>query len=473
MLKKNQNILLFAVPILIFIIVKGLLGFNGYYGQDSHEYLRVAKSLYQSYGTDVVVQDFFMAIPLTYSFIGSVFSFVFSPDFSLQLVSILSLLVATFYFSGLLKLVFPTYEQRVMPFTLLFFVLSPNVLKASMLAMTDMLCLAFIVAGFYYAVLYWRHAVGFALLMCIFCFASAFMTRYLAAPLLLTPSFLTIFYFFKYRHFKWLPLVIVAIFLAFLPQLLVRQSDFFSFLGDKGISLWSVKHLFQSKFEMDLAQAQYKNINLLFVLKNWWHPSYLLLGIPFLFFVRKEDFQKQAIVVGILMTFFYAFYLGGVSFQNVRYLLLSFPFILLFFFPAFNRILDKLPAPKIRPILWGSLCILQLGMFGFLLQKLMVHNQREQKMTAIVQEEIPEPTTIYTLGMEGPLRTYTPHVAHSLWGKKINQIEQNAYLLFNEKEGRSQLLDASVWENYDYLQQNFKLENIYTFENGFILYAIR
>lgn len=473
MLKKNQNTLLFAVPILIFIIVKGFLGFNGYYGQDSHEYLRVTKSLYQSYGTEAVAQDFFVAIPLMFSFVGSLFSFVFSPTFALQLVSILSLMIAAFYFVRLLKLVFPTYEQRILPFALLFFVLSPNVLKAAMLSMTDMLCLAFVVAGFYYAVLYWRYGLIFALLACVFSFASAFMTRYVAAPLLLIPSFLTILYFFKYRHFKWLPLVGLAILLAFLPQLLIRQGEFFSFLGDKGISLWSVNHLFQSKFEMDLAQVQYDSINLLFVLKNWWHPSYILLGIPFLFFVRKEDFQNQAVVVGLLMTLLYAFYLGGISFQNVRYLLLSFPFILLLFFPAFNRLLDKLSSIKIQYFLWGSLCILQLGMFGFLLQKLMIYNQQEQKITAIVKDKIPQPTTIYTLGLEGPLRTYTEHKAHSLWGKTIDSIDENAYLLFNEKVSRSHLVDPSVWVNYDYFQQNFKLENIYTFDNGFILYAIR
>ncbi len=473
MLKKNHNILLFLTPIFIFIVVHAFIGFNGYYGQDSYEYLRFTKSLYQYFVEGTPIQDFLMAIPVNYSVYGAFLSGLVGSSFALPLLSLLALLVATHYFCKMLLLVFPQYSDTIPIFALVFFVLSPTVLKASVLAMTDMTCLAFVLAGFYYGLHYWKAAEAKHLLVVVLCFATAFMVRYIVAPLLLIPTLVSIYYFFKYRHFKWLPLVALMVLLAFLPQLLIRQGDFFSFLGDKGISLWSVKHLFQSKFEADVAQAQYKSINLLFVLKNWWHPSYLLLGTPFLFFVRKIDFKEQAIKIGVLMVFLYAFYLGGISFQNNRYLLLSFPFILLLFFPAFNRLLALVKNSKIRPILWTGLCILQLGMFGYLLEKLIKFNQQEKRIAAQLNAQVDKASTIYTLGLEGPLRSYTPHQINSLWGAPIEHIDpSNTYLMFHEQMTRSLLLDASVWQNYDYLNQHHELNPIQSFDNGFVLYEV-
>ena len=87
-----------------------LFGFNGLYGQDSHEYLRYAKAikLYLNGGSDA--GNFFW--PVVYPFVGALLSFIVPIKISLQVVSIFSAAVCYVYFGKSLNLLYPEGTQR-------------------------------------------------------------------------------------------------------------------------------------------------------------------------------------------------------------------------------------------------------------------------------------------------------------------------------------------------------------------------
>ena len=73
---------------LILILLTQLLGFNGLYGQDSHEYLRFSRYLQEVFAGVEQAPTFFY--PIGYPLFGSLLGYVFSNVIALQLLSMLS-----------------------------------------------------------------------------------------------------------------------------------------------------------------------------------------------------------------------------------------------------------------------------------------------------------------------------------------------------------------------------------------------
>ena len=123
---------------LLLLIFVTAISFNGLYGQDAYEYFRYTKALHNFFLTGEKPYDFFWSY--MYPFVASLFSFVFSAEFSLQLVSILAF-VGTIYFTEKIILLLNT-ESKITTriYLLLFLFLSPFSLRMAVTDMSDVLC---------------------------------------------------------------------------------------------------------------------------------------------------------------------------------------------------------------------------------------------------------------------------------------------------------------------------------------------
>ncbi|HXF28816.1 MAG TPA: hypothetical protein VN457_03115, partial [Chlamydiales bacterium] len=172
-----------ALSALLVAIATGF-HFNGLYGQDAHEYLRMMRELNDVFfhGKELSHTIFPLMYPLTGFFL---YEIIRNDFIAMQLVSILSLVIAFYFLKKLLRLMYG--ESRVINvYLFLFFALSPYVLRFSLLSMSDMLCMTLLVmATFQAANFFVRKKNLSAALSFFFCLFAA-GTRY-AALIIIIP----------------------------------------------------------------------------------------------------------------------------------------------------------------------------------------------------------------------------------------------------------------------------------------------
>src|SRR6185295_6331676 len=109
------------------LLIVTLSHFNGLFGQDAHEYLRMVRDLRYSLSTHELLQP--TIFPVLYPFVTFLIGDLIGNDvLALQLISILSLTVTCFLLIKILRLLYPETKQAEV-FTLIIFFLSPYVLR--------------------------------------------------------------------------------------------------------------------------------------------------------------------------------------------------------------------------------------------------------------------------------------------------------------------------------------------------------
>ncbi len=466
------NWLNYFLPLLIFGVLYGLFDFNGLFGQDAHLYHHYGQIFRDSLGQLTLVGDITKPVGVAYPFYGALFSLGVGLPLALQLLSLGGLLLAIFFFQRILGLLYPENKQRIALYAFICLLVSPYVLRLSYLVKTDLFCLAMVLGGFYYALRYWRDLKGMDLGLSVLFIVTAFLGRYVAAILLIIPVLYSVYQCLKNQKWGHLLIGLGGIALAALPHYWVYGNNILGFMNVGYGPTWDLAHFFQSSFSEDIGQVKYDHINLIFILKNIWHPAYFLLGPLLLLFIRQVDYKpkESKLILGMLVL--YAFYLGGISFQNLRYLSLSFPFILIFCFPAFGRLLDYTKKVAWAKYLLIPLVLIQLALFTYLIRQNIGAMQKEQKLVTRINE-ISQGATVYNVGLEGPLWSYGEQAVISLWDQEITSFEKDAYLV-DHPLLLERLLKTDVLENnYALLKEQYDLEKLEELPTGWIIYQIK
>ncbi|HSY75617.1 MAG TPA: hypothetical protein VK890_02100, partial [Bacteroidia bacterium] len=216
---------LFFIAVLSFLWITG---FNGLYGQDSYEYLRYTRCLNEFFKSGTDPGDYFW--PILYPLSGAVLSFAIPLPFALQIISILALLLASIYLEKLIILIFQAEKIWVRLYVFLFFLLSPYMLRASLVVMSDSLSIFFVVAAWYYFEKYKRSVTSKSFLLFVFFFAAAIATRYAAFIVLLVPAIVIGIKLFRNLKFLNLLVAICIVAVLFIPHFLIRSHNPFGFL---------------------------------------------------------------------------------------------------------------------------------------------------------------------------------------------------------------------------------------------------
>ncbi len=462
----------FFYPLLFFVMLAfvNAVGFNGLYGQDAYEYFRYSKALHHFFITGKNPGDFFWSFmyPLT----GSLLSFVFSPVFSLQLVSMLSFLF-TFYFTEKILLHFYSDKKNAIRFyLLLFWFLSPFSLRSAVTCMSDMLCLNFIMGSLYFLVKLSAGKINsflyFVLFACLAC-----ITRYAAAVILLFPFFYAVKIFAGRFNFRILLLSLITAAVILIPLVVIKSGNVHSLLPHYFIFEWNVANLFKSEFLTADGLQTYTLPNIVYCFSNLYSPGYFFAGLIVLFFTRKIFFKEPFIKIVLLSWYSYAFFVGCIPFQNNRVLLLSFPLVLVFLFPAaqlsWKYISEKFTNKKVVLI---TVAMLQLVLFTRAFIPFYHYNANEQKIISFIQS-VPH-TTVYTTEMTAALNAFdVKHTVIDLWNESINKINKPALLLVNLPKFEKQYENMNVMSNYNIIRNKTQITLVKNFDSGWQLYEIR
>lgn len=440
-------------------------GFNGLYGQDSHEYLRYLRALTGFVKGAGDPGPFFW--PVMYPFAGMIFSLIMPSILSLQMVSLAAGMLTFLYCNKLLQVIYPAGKER-QRYCIFFILLSPFFIRASVVGMSDMLCCYFLTACYYYAFL-WKQKENSRDVILACCFGLlAIQTRY-AAALMMLPLIPVIFSLFRNRY-SILFLVIASGTLALTPTVFFKPQEGFSFLHHPWLETWNPVNIFKSRFVTSEGIFDYTFPNIIYVLAVNLHPGYCFAGIAFLLFSLKPDPAIPRL--WIVSIFIYLIFLAGIPFQNLRFLLPVFPFIMIILYPGFEKLWRKIPTLKYRIWIMSAAFVLQM-VFTYRAILPMYKYQQEEFVIAEELKQRP-PVKLYTFSIDGALRTYqVPQEIINLWNMTDPNPVSGSLVLYNPSRFEMQYTSTPPSRIYNQWRKQGRLAYDKALNNGWHLYKVR
>ncbi|MDX2245882.1 MAG: hypothetical protein SF052_03840 [Bacteroidia bacterium] len=461
---------LFFFPLVVWAIVYGVLGFNGLYGQDAFQYYQFSLAIEQLLRGEPEVYSF--QVPPFYPLSGAAFAVFFGHTaLFLQLISVVGLVGTTFVISRIIHLLFPeTPDKTISGYLFLWLVLSPYLLRGSLSVMTDFFTAFWASLVFYHFLLYQKSQTGFSLAMLTAGAILAFFTRYLVAPLLFVPCLAAVWIMVRNRKFGHIVVGGIVVALFFLVYVYFKRGFTGEFFHHHLQGSWSLANVFRRSFTGPDGDTLYPVINLVNTSYQFFHPVYLFPGFLFMFFVRKQDFQKPEIQLILASVALYSLFVSGLVLQNKRFLILSFLFVIVCYFPAWQHLLGKISGRWLPLLVVASVC-LQLGLFAQLFSSFYQINYTERQLYARVAALPPAP--LYTFEVRLALESYGLSApVYDLYYPAPDTFEMGNLLLVNPVRWQPQWENHNPMINTRYILDNYETTVLDQLSGGWTLYRI-
>jgi hypothetical protein len=188
--------------------------------------------------------------------------------------------------------------------------------------------------------------------------------------------------------------------------------------------------------------------------------------------MKRKDLSSPAAKMLVAMIIVYGLFLSGLNYQNNRYLLQSFPFVIVLLYPSFLRIVDRfLFVPKIQIAAFISALIIQQALFWYSFQSVYVMNRTEREIASSLQPY--SNRTVYTCSITGALNSYrVSSPIADLYFEEITAAEPNSLLLFNYDEFSEHFKNELPMINWKFLNAHYELEILRSYPRGWSLYSI-
>lgn len=461
---------LILFPVLLFVIIHFILGFNGLYGQDSHEYYRYSRGIINFFKTGNSPGDYFW--PVYYPILGAIPGLVIDNLFSLQLISVLSL-SGSLYF--LYKIVDKTFEEKkyLKVYLLIFFALSPYVFRYSIVVMSDMLSVFCITASFYFFINYINEGKLKQIILFTVFSIVGILTRYAAIVIFIIPSLIILIEIFKRKKFSHLVVFTIVVFLLTIPHILIRKTNSLEFLGQIWFQRWNAMNYFKNNFVTPEGTLKYSLPNILTAFSNFYYPQYLLFGFILIPFIQKSLFKNRIWLISLGIIILYALFIAGIPFQNQRFFLLSTPLVAFVLYPLFERTLNLLNDRRFsKYFVLGFLIILQLFLSVYFFRSAYERNILERDVANFIKNRSHE--TVYAFDIDISFMSYVVNnKIINMWKEKINQFDRNAIVIFNEEKFKVQWANMNPMLNWENLKSNYTLTELKNFGDGWKAYEIR
>lgn len=238
------------------------------------------------------------------------------------------------------------------------------------------------------------------------------------------------------------------------------------------VSGWSPVNFFKKDFVTVEGHFQFKLFNLLNAFTNLLYPGFVFCGILFALFLLNRITFSQTSKVSLIIVITYAFFLAGIPYQNTRYLCLSFPFIVVLFFPAFSALINHSNLLKHRNILIAGVIIIQSILISLAMKPFVRYNKEERKIAGALNKT--SYRTIYTFSVNQALKSYdVKQNIISMYDSAIISVAPNSAILFNESNFSMQWKDRLPMQNWKHFRQEYQLKKVGDYGNGWELYEAR
>lgn len=473
-LQVSKNLTIKRVVIfyaLVLTAIPLISGFNGLYGQDSYAYLSYSKHVQLFLHEGVFPPSFFW--PVAYPLIGALIGFLCNNLIgALLCVSIACSVISFFFLYKSAKLLYPDKINQSLLFLVLFYCLSPFVVRVSVSIMSDMPAIACTSASFYYSLLSLQKKAASSFLLFVFFASLAIITRYVSFVILCVPAFFCTIELLKRKQVLYLFYGAALAFIAVLPHLYFKQDNLVSSINHEWLRTWSFGNFFKNTFQTIDGFQSYSLINALHVFSNLLHPGFIFTGIVCVLLVKPyhlKSTEQKLLLISLLV---YALFLGGMPIQNYRFLLLSFPLVLLLYLPpAFYLFSTSFFRKNTKVILFLIVSIQITLSFRAILPFYKLN--KLEKTIATSLSSYSDYKTLYTSGMEGPLSAYgAKQVRKSLYLTLYTRFEKPALILINPKELDKQWQGKNPELNWRHIKIAYHPRLLTNYGHGWELYEI-
>lgn len=449
---------------IILVLLRFFTAFSGLYGQDAYEYARFADRIYGFISTGAAPGDYFW--PVLYPVSGAILNIIIRDlAFALQMISIGAFCLTFYFLNKILLNFYPDHHNRILVFTGITFLLSPIALRSAFLVMSDMLALMLVTGAIYNSIKYYKQRSVLYLIAAAFFTTAAVMTRYPAGVVLVIPAAVVGFTFIKNINLKAVPIVILVILIVLLPHFLIRWKAPFDFAGHEFLEDWSFLNFFKSSYINNSGHFNYPFFNLLHAFFTFLHPGFVFFGILLLPFIKKRDLNRSKQLFILLPVALYTLFIAGLPYQNIRYLLLIFPLVLVLYYSAFCRALIFISSKRISlALVLTGIVILQIALFIPAIQPFYSMNKVEQNI-AYALKEFPQ-QNIISFGMDVPLQYYLKERSVMNISEVDRQLDYTNHLLLLNDAAFAGQLQNTIWEEKEqYLKESYDLIELKSFDN--------
>lgn len=463
--------LLVLLPLVYWCVLHFLTGFNGLTATEGHEYRRFGMALHDSLMFGDTPGDNWQ--PVLFPLSGAILSFVFGGDasFSLQGISYLA-----FAGSGLILFMHLNREYKetikVFVFVIITFLLSPLLLRNSVVILPDMLCLFFITCCFVLLKRLRTELTLLHLLLFAFCTGAAIMTRYASGFILLVPSLWLALRCIRRGRWTYLFAALLPFALAFIPALLLHGTHVTELAqaATGSGSNWSFLNYFRRGFETTGGTAEYVLPNILYYFGFLLNPKIgllvLLMLVSGVLLIRHGTYQR--LLLWSILT--YLLFIAGYPGQHLRLFILIMPVVLLYAWPCFSesRFYTNPPGKIVYALVLAGSCFFIYNGTAEMTSR----NKLERELTLLVQQHTDETTLLlYTLEVDEALENYNVGLPLiNIRKQRIGGFSEGSALLFNETKYANE--KGYTGENWQALKNNHDLQLIAKHPGGWMLYKI-
>lgn len=472
---RKRPLLLYALlvlfPFVYWCALHFITGFNGLTSPEAHIYRRFGLLLHDSLVSGNTPGDFWQ--PVIFPLGGAILSFLFGGDatFSLQAVSFLA-----FSGSGLLLFMHLNREYRettkAFVFVVIAFLLSPLLLRNSVVILPDMLCMFFITCCFILLRRLRTQLTALHYMLYVFCCGAAIMTRYGAAFILVIPSLWLALRCIRKGRWQLLLAGLLPFALAFLPAVLLHGSRITELIqpaGSTGYG-WSMLNYFRSGYNGPDGVVDYVLPNILYYAGALLNPKIglllLLMLVSGILLIRHGTYQRLLLWAVVTYILFIAGYPG----QHLHLFILLMPVLLLYAWPCFSesRFYTTLPGKAVYGVvIAGAAFFAWAGT-----SEMTTRNKTERELTILVQQHTDESTLIvYTLDVDAAMENYNVGIPLiNMRKQRIGGYSEGGAVLFNETKYAN---DTGIpGENWKALKTNYTLQVMAKHPEGWVLYRI-
>lgn len=449
--------------------------FDGLFGQDSYGYLNDANALIRWMNDGTAPPDFFWT--RGYSGLGTVLGMPFgNAYFPLALISILGHIGITLICIRWAEQLFPGLSKpaRFIGLTVAF---SPFLFRNGLSIQSDIFAIFWLVLGAWQSDSFCRTGKVKHLAWATLGLGYAVAVRYAMIPLAMLPALRLAFEIYRLKKWSWSPLLLLAI-IPFIPDWFIFPGATAS-LQHGNVNAWSPLNFFRTTFVNIDGNATYPYPNLVYLLKVVWNPGFLGIGaavwMGLLWVFREVEWKKQVFLTAPVLLYFLL--IGGIPFQNDRFLLPAVPFLAIFLFPVWEgfwlRLQDYGPVRLARVPGRYVTMLFALSLAWAGPRGVVQHCQDERAIaTALREQHLGK--RIYTLGSEAMLQYRVPEMqVVSMFADSIPPPAPGDLLLTDLQITYPQWKDMAPARHFDAIRSSREVVLLSVFESGTQLSEIR
>ncbi len=470
------------LSLLFGFIIYVLIHFNGLYGQDAHEYFFRANQIREILFGDTHLAITGQKISLAYPSMGAIIGMVLPLPLGMQLLNIFFYLFTLIFTALLVSRIYglPAYHKPVIIYVLLILGFMPYMLRASYTVMTD------ISVGFFIVLSYWAVARCqkirlFNLGILFFSVLGALIIRPQVLPILV-PLAIYVLYLLAIKEKKYVLLLVVASLLSVVVLLINLYSyNLWSIVTENEfLRHWHLSNFYRSIIYLNGEEYTRSFPNIVFYAGALFKFPFFGICVFLIPFVSFRLWRHPLLLVAIVGILLYVVMLCGLAFQNHRMLVVVMPMVCVLFFSGFHYIYNRMVnKPFWLAFLFFNMFIAQSFFCLTAFKEVRAYNQSEirvvESLNSLIKElAIPNLSKIYTLGLEGPLRSYSNMEVVSLWdySPSPQAIDRGSFVVYNPEQVENTLSDSPVCAHIANSLTNIKLSELLSFDNGFVLYLV-